>query len=154
METYIEDTILLALQGPEVYDEIARGTRCKFETNRPRTILFEGPPGLSLDFNTFINTFLLYVTMLYNQHVDDVEAVMDEERRKRMEWEKEMRIRVKEIEDSRELEKKAEELQSRGEGDGEEEGEGEEEEETEEEKRMRVRRELEKVRVCFRYVII
>ncbi|XP_071713975.1 uncharacterized protein [Rutidosis leptorrhynchoides] len=41
----IEDTILLALQSPEVYDEIARGTRCKFETNRPRAVLFEGPPG-------------------------------------------------------------------------------------------------------------
>lgn len=41
----IEDTILLALQCPEVYDDIARGTRCKFETNRPRAVLFEGPPG-------------------------------------------------------------------------------------------------------------
>ncbi|PKA50607.1 26S protease regulatory subunit 6B like [Apostasia shenzhenica] len=40
----IEDTILLALQSPEVYDEIARGTRLKFESNRPRAILFEGPP--------------------------------------------------------------------------------------------------------------
>ncbi|KAI3701000.1 hypothetical protein L2E82_45641 [Cichorium intybus] len=41
----IEDTILLALQSPEVYDEISRGTRCKFETNRPHAVLFEGPPG-------------------------------------------------------------------------------------------------------------
>lgn len=41
----IEDTVLLALQSPEVYDDIARGTRCKFETNRPRAVLFEGPPG-------------------------------------------------------------------------------------------------------------
>ncbi|XP_020674857.1 uncharacterized protein LOC110094056 isoform X3 [Dendrobium catenatum] len=41
----IEDTILLALQRPEVYDEIARGTRSKFESNRPRAVLFEGPPG-------------------------------------------------------------------------------------------------------------
>ena len=41
----IEDTILLALQSPEVYDEIARGTRRKFESNRPRAVLFEGPPG-------------------------------------------------------------------------------------------------------------
>ncbi|MCD9643643.1 hypothetical protein HAX54_031262 [Datura stramonium] len=40
-----EDTILLALQSPEVYDDIARGTRRKFETNRPRAVLFEGPPG-------------------------------------------------------------------------------------------------------------
>ncbi|XP_074558682.1 outer mitochondrial transmembrane helix translocase [Curcuma longa] len=41
----IEDSILLALQRPEVYDDIARGTRCKFESNRPRAVLFEGPPG-------------------------------------------------------------------------------------------------------------
>ncbi|XP_073010243.1 uncharacterized protein [Typha latifolia] len=41
----IEDTILLALRSPEVYDDIARGTRYKFETNRPRAVLFEGPPG-------------------------------------------------------------------------------------------------------------
>ncbi|XP_020573106.1 ATPase family gene 2 protein [Phalaenopsis equestris] len=41
----IEDTILLALKRPEIYDEIARGTRSKFESNRPRAVLFEGPPG-------------------------------------------------------------------------------------------------------------
>ncbi|GAB2301047.1 hypothetical protein Dimus_035083 [Dionaea muscipula] len=41
----IEDTVLLALQSPEVYDDIARGTRRKFESNRPRAVLFEGPPG-------------------------------------------------------------------------------------------------------------
>ncbi|XP_027367085.1 probable 26S proteasome regulatory subunit 10B isoform X2 [Abrus precatorius] len=41
----IEDTILLALHSPEVYDDIARGTRQKFESNRPRAVLFEGPPG-------------------------------------------------------------------------------------------------------------
>lgn len=44
----IEDTVLLALQNPEVYDDIARRTRRKFETNRPRAILFEGPPGFPL----------------------------------------------------------------------------------------------------------
>ncbi|GAV73208.1 AAA domain-containing protein [Cephalotus follicularis] len=41
----IEDTILLALRSPELYDDIARGTRLKFESNRPRAVLFEGPPG-------------------------------------------------------------------------------------------------------------
>lgn len=41
----IEDMVLLALKQPEVYDTIARGTRRKFESNRPRAILFEGPPG-------------------------------------------------------------------------------------------------------------
>ncbi|KAL6281989.1 hypothetical protein ACE6H2_012918 [Prunus campanulata] len=41
----IEDTILLALLCPKTYDDIARGTRRKFESNRPRAVLFEGPPG-------------------------------------------------------------------------------------------------------------
>ncbi|BBH00700.1 P-loop containing nucleoside triphosphate hydrolases superfamily protein [Prunus dulcis] len=41
----IEDTILLALLSPKTYDDIARGTRRKFESNRPRAVLFEGPPG-------------------------------------------------------------------------------------------------------------
>ncbi|KAG6695416.1 hypothetical protein I3842_09G096000 [Carya illinoinensis] len=41
----IEDTILLALQSPKVYDDIARRTRRKFESNKPRAVLFEGPPG-------------------------------------------------------------------------------------------------------------
>ncbi|PPD96404.1 hypothetical protein GOBAR_DD06567 [Gossypium barbadense] len=41
----IEDKILLALNSPQVYDDIARGTRQKFESNRPRAVLFEGPPG-------------------------------------------------------------------------------------------------------------
>eukprot|EP00850_Spirogloea_muscicola_P023234 SM000340S12924 [mRNA] locus=s340:26676:30827:+ [translate_table: standard] len=41
----IEDTILLALRQPEVYDSVARGTRRCYESNRPRAVLFEGPPG-------------------------------------------------------------------------------------------------------------
>ncbi|PQQ02649.1 hypothetical protein Pyn_40172 [Prunus yedoensis var. nudiflora] len=41
----IEDTILLARRSPKTYDDIARGTHCKFESNRPRAVLFEGPPG-------------------------------------------------------------------------------------------------------------
>ncbi|KAK7840323.1 hypothetical protein CFP56_016800 [Quercus suber] len=42
----IEDTVLLALRRPEVYDEITHGTRRKFESNRPRAVLFDGPPGM------------------------------------------------------------------------------------------------------------
>ena len=41
----IEDTLLLALQHPEVYEAIAAGTRCRPGSNRPRAVLFEGPPG-------------------------------------------------------------------------------------------------------------
>jgi SpoVK/Ycf46/Vps4 family AAA+-type ATPase len=35
----------LALSFPEVYDEISRHTRVKNEPNRPKAVLFEGPPG-------------------------------------------------------------------------------------------------------------
>lgn len=41
----IEDSLLLALLHPEVYNEIAKGTRRYFASNRPRAVLFEGPPG-------------------------------------------------------------------------------------------------------------
>jgi len=41
----IEETLLLALQRPEVYERIARSTRAAFVSNRPRAVLFEGPPG-------------------------------------------------------------------------------------------------------------
>ena len=42
----IEDTILLALLHPDVYEGIAAGTRARpVESVRPRAVLFEGPPG-------------------------------------------------------------------------------------------------------------
>eukprot|EP00903_Cladosiphon_okamuranus_P011315 g10667.t2 len=41
----IEDTVLLPLRHPEVYDTIALKTRSSFESNMPRAVLFEGPPG-------------------------------------------------------------------------------------------------------------
>ncbi|KAL4488666.1 hypothetical protein ABPG73_020365 [Tetrahymena malaccensis] len=41
----IEDTVLLALQYPEIYDQITAATRMKQEPNRPKAVLFEGPPG-------------------------------------------------------------------------------------------------------------
>lgn len=44
----IEDTVLLALQHPEVYSRVAEGTRAKQggeSSVRPRGVLFEGPPG-------------------------------------------------------------------------------------------------------------
>jgi len=36
----IEDTILLALSYPQVYDEITEGTRVKKEPNAPKAVLF------------------------------------------------------------------------------------------------------------------
>ncbi|KAA6425260.1 MAG: 26S protease regulatory [Trebouxia sp. A1-2] len=41
----IEDTMLLALLHPEVYETIAKGTRRHFANNKARAVLFEGPPG-------------------------------------------------------------------------------------------------------------
>ena len=45
----IEDSILMTLHNPELFDDIAHGTRRRFESNRPRAVLFEGPPGWSLN---------------------------------------------------------------------------------------------------------
>ena len=41
----IEDTMLLALQHPHVYEAIAKSTRRHYSNNKPRAVLFEGPPG-------------------------------------------------------------------------------------------------------------
>ncbi len=42
----IRESIILPLKNPEAYDKIAKLTRRKFESNRPRAILFEGSPGV------------------------------------------------------------------------------------------------------------
>jgi hypothetical protein len=44
----ISDTILNYLKHPDIYDSIVTRTRERFESNRPRAILFEGPPGTGL----------------------------------------------------------------------------------------------------------
>lgn len=42
----IKESIILPMKNPDVYDAIAKFTRSKFETNRPRAVLFEGAPGV------------------------------------------------------------------------------------------------------------
>ncbi|MCL1911803.1 MAG: ATP-binding protein [Leptospirales bacterium] len=42
----IRESIIMPLQNPEIYDKIAGLTRKSAESNRPRAILFEGPPGV------------------------------------------------------------------------------------------------------------
>ncbi len=42
----IKESIILPVQNPGIYDKIAGMTRKSFETNRPKAILFEGPPGV------------------------------------------------------------------------------------------------------------
>ena len=41
----LQDTILNALKYPEIYDSVAHRTRVRFESNRPKALLLEGPPG-------------------------------------------------------------------------------------------------------------
>ena len=42
----IRESVILPVMNPAVYDSIAGLTRRTFETNRPRAVLFEGPPGV------------------------------------------------------------------------------------------------------------
>lgn len=42
----IKESVILPLQNPEMYDSIAKLTRRTFESNRPKAILFDGPPGV------------------------------------------------------------------------------------------------------------
>ncbi len=41
----LEGFLLRALRYPDVYDAVAARTRARFESNRPRAVLFAGPPG-------------------------------------------------------------------------------------------------------------
>lgn len=41
----IENTLTLPLKHPHVYESIVRGTRKRFESNLPKAVLYEGPPG-------------------------------------------------------------------------------------------------------------
>ena len=42
----IRESIILPLKNPDVYDSVMRLTRKKPESNMPRAVLFEGPPGV------------------------------------------------------------------------------------------------------------
>ncbi len=42
----IRESVIMPVQNPEAYDAIARATRKKFESNRPKAVLFAGPPGV------------------------------------------------------------------------------------------------------------
>lgn len=41
----LEDSLLLPMQRPEIYEEVMKGTRAKNRTPHTKSILFEGPPG-------------------------------------------------------------------------------------------------------------
>lgn len=61
----IEDTVLLTLEHPEIYDKITDATRIKPEHNRPRAVLFEGPPGTGKTTSAKIISHQVNIPMVY-----------------------------------------------------------------------------------------
>lgn len=61
----IEDTVLLALTHGDVYDKITAVTRMKNETNRPKCVLFEGPPGCGKTTSAKIISHQVQIPLVY-----------------------------------------------------------------------------------------
>lgn len=61
----VEDTVLLALKHPEAYEKIARATRKVYETNRPKAVIFDGPPGTGKTTTARIIASQAGVPMIY-----------------------------------------------------------------------------------------
>lgn len=61
----IEDTILMSLSHPEIYDEITLKTRMRFEQNRAKAVLFEGPPGTGKTTSAKIIASQVGIPLLY-----------------------------------------------------------------------------------------
>ena len=61
----IEDTVLLALTHGHVYDQITQSTRMKDETNRPKCVLFEGPPGCGKTTSAKIISSQVKIPLIY-----------------------------------------------------------------------------------------
>ena len=61
----VEDTVLLALKHPEAYEKIARATRKVYESNRPKAVIFDGPPGTGKTTTARIIASQAGVPMIY-----------------------------------------------------------------------------------------
>ena len=61
----IEDTVMLALTHGDVYDKITSLTRMKNETNRPKCVLFEGPPGCGKTTSARIISHQVQIPLVY-----------------------------------------------------------------------------------------
>lgn len=88
VKRYIRESVILPLKNPEVYDSIARVTRKVFESNRPRAILFDGPPGVGKTtaariISTEVDTPLVYVPIesimskWYGQSSQNLSSIFD-----------------------------------------------------------------------------
>ncbi len=62
----------MALNYPEIYDEITEATRVKFEQNRPKAVLFEGPPGTGKTTSAKIIAQQVNIPLIYMP----IEAIM------------------------------------------------------------------------------
>lgn len=61
----IEDTVLLSLTHADVFDEITKATRVRFEKNRAKAVLFEGPPGTGKTTSAKIIASQVGIPLLY-----------------------------------------------------------------------------------------
>lgn len=61
----IEDTILFSMTHPEIFKKISEETRIKFEDNRPKFVLFEGPPGCGKTTSAKIISQTVDVPLIY-----------------------------------------------------------------------------------------
>lgn len=63
----IEDTILLTIERPDIFDKITQVTRVRFEKNRPKAVLFEGPPGTGKTTSARIISHQVKIPLVYIQ---------------------------------------------------------------------------------------